>query len=72
MRQISPPPLARSLFAREFTRLHGAMLAKAPYPHVDLLLGGAAALKDELSWFDSLAAKRGVSLDVPPLPACAR
>lgn len=48
------------------------MLAKAPYPHVDLLLGGAAALKDELSWFDSLAAKRGVSLDVPPLPACAR
>lgn len=37
--------LARRLFAREFTRLHGAALAKAPYPHFDLLLGGAAALK---------------------------
>lgn len=39
------------LFVREFTRFLGACLAKAPHPHFDLLLAGAAALKDELAWF---------------------
>lgn len=38
-------------FAREFARCLGALLTKAPSPSLDLLLGGACALHDELHWF---------------------
>ena len=38
-------------FVREFARFGAALLAKAPHEAFDLLLGGMAALQDELRWF---------------------
>ena len=38
-------------FARGFVRFSAALLAKAPPEAFDLLLGGMAALQDELRWF---------------------
>jgi thiaminase/transcriptional activator TenA len=38
-------------FVREFARFGAALLAKAPHEAFDLLLGGLAALQDELRWF---------------------
>ena len=39
------------LFVREFVRFAALLLSKAPPEHFDVLLGGLAALKDELAWF---------------------
>ena len=50
--QTHPAPAVQDgLFVREFTRFLAACLAAAPPAHFDLLLGGAAALRDELRWF---------------------
>ncbi|KAI3424850.1 hypothetical protein D9Q98_008234 [Chlorella vulgaris] len=59
-------------FAREFARCLGALLTKAPSPSLDLLLGGACALHDELHWFASLSAERGLPTDAAPHPTCQR
>ncbi|PSC73847.1 Chaperone dnaJ 10 isoform A [Micractinium conductrix] len=59
-------------FARAFTRFAGAALAAAPFEQLDLLLGGVAALKDELQWFQATAKERGLHLDPPLHPVCAR
>lgn len=52
------------LFVTEFTRMVGRVLAAAPVSHFDTILGGLAALKDELNWFRAKAAERNLKLDV--------
>ncbi|PSC68823.1 family transcriptional regulator [Micractinium conductrix] len=54
------------------TRFAGAALAAAPVEQFDLLLGGLSALKDELLWFQATAKERGLQVDVPLHPVCAR
>ncbi len=58
------------LFVIELTRMAGRVLASAPETHMDVLLGGLTALKDELSWFREKAEERQLQLDVPMLPTC--
>jgi len=60
------------LFVKDFTRLVGRLLGAAPDDHIDVLLAGLGALKDELLWFESKAAERGLDLATPPQPTCQR
>lgn len=48
---VARPRLQDFFFAREFTRFAALALSKAPPEHFDVLLGGLAALQDELRWF---------------------
>eukprot|EP00611_Tribonema_gayanum_P017677 TRINITY_DN3047_c0_g1_i1.p1 TRINITY_DN3047_c0_g1~~TRINITY_DN3047_c0_g1_i1.p1 ORF type:complete len:224 (+),score=62.91 TRINITY_DN3047_c0_g1_i1:152-823(+) len=50
------------LFVLEFSRMAGRALSNAPDEHVPLLLGGLAALKEELVWFKYMAQRLGVDL----------
>jgi formylaminopyrimidine deformylase / aminopyrimidine aminohydrolase len=52
------------LFVRQFTRFAGKVLASSADAHLELLTGGIAALHDELKWFQTLAAQRGVKLNL--------
>ena len=58
------------LFVNEFTRLAARLIAAAPTEHLDTLLGGMVALKDELQWFQRKAAERSLKLDTGPQPIC--
>ena len=58
------------LFVKEFTRMLGRTLAAAPDGHLDTLLGGLVALKDELLWFQAKATERDLNLDTPRQPTC--
>jgi len=60
------------LFVQDFTRLLGRTLAAAPNAHLDTLLGGLVALKDELQWFQAKAAERDLDLSTPQLTTCQR
>jgi thiaminase/transcriptional activator TenA len=60
------------LFVQDFTRMLGRTLAAAPDAHLDTLLGGMVALKDELQWFQSKAAERDLDLNTPQLTTCQR
>jgi thiaminase/transcriptional activator TenA len=60
------------LFVQDFTRLVGRTLAAAPDAHLDTLLGGLVALKDELQWFQAKAAERDLDLSTPQLITCQR
>ncbi len=53
------------LFVIEFTRMVARLLAAAPVSHFDTILGGLAALKDELNWFRAKASERNLKLDIP-------
>jgi hypothetical protein len=46
------------LFVRELVRFAALLLSKAPPEHFEVLLGGLAALKDELNWFQVGCPKR--------------
>lgn len=50
------------LFVTEFTRMVARVLAAAPVPHFDTILGGLSALKDELNWFRAKAVERNLNL----------
>ncbi|WP_257236596.1 hypothetical protein [Nostoc sp. 'Peltigera malacea cyanobiont' DB3992] len=52
------------LFVVEFTRMVGRVLASAPPQHFDVILGGLAALKDELNWFQEKATERQLNLNI--------
>lgn len=56
-------------FVALLLRFQARLLARSPRPAQAVLVGGAAALVDELSWFERLAAARGLDLAGPPLPA---
>jgi formylaminopyrimidine deformylase / aminopyrimidine aminohydrolase len=58
------------LFVKAFTRLVGRGLGAAPDEHLDALLGGLVALKDELLWFQEKATERGLDLNTPRQPTC--
>ena len=60
------------LFVKDFTRLVGRVLGIAPDPHLDVLLAGLGALKDELLWFQAKAAERALDLATPAQPTCER
>ncbi|MGD1953262.1 MAG: TenA family transcriptional regulator [Leptolyngbyaceae cyanobacterium] len=57
-------------FVIEFTRLAANLIQTAPVHHIDTLLSGIVALKDELSWFQAKAAERQLTLDQPLQPTC--
>jgi len=58
------------LFVLAFTRMAGRLLSIAPDSHLDTLLGGMIALKDELLWFQAKAAERGLDLNTDRQPTC--
>ncbi|MEO1593074.1 MAG: TenA family transcriptional regulator, partial [Cyanobacteria bacterium J06632_22] len=58
------------LFVLAFTRMAARLLAAAPDSHLDTLLGGMVALKDELLWFQSKAAERSLDLNTARQPIC--
>lgn len=60
------------LFVVEFTRFAGRVLAAAPAPHLAALIGGVAALGEELAWFRARAAGRSLALGVARHPTCER
>ena len=59
-------------FVKAFTRMVGRVLAAAPDDHLDVLLAGLGALKDELLWFEAKAAARSLNLATPLQPTCQR
>jgi thiaminase/transcriptional activator TenA len=58
-------------FVALLLRFQARLLARAPRPAQAVLAGGAAALVDELAWFERKAAARGLDLAVAELPATA-
>ncbi|MDF5726472.1 MAG: TenA family transcriptional regulator [Rhizonema sp. PD38] len=58
------------LFVLEFTRMVGRVLASAPPQHFDVILGGLAALKDELNWFQEKASERQLNFNIKKQPTC--
>lgn len=60
------------LFVKDFTRMVGRVLGAAPDDHIDGLLAGLGALKDELLWFEAKAAERSLNLSTAPQPTCQR
>jgi thiaminase len=60
------------LFVVEFTRFAAHTLASAPVTHFDVLINGLAGLRDELSWFRTHAAARGLHFAVPQQAACTQ
>ncbi len=60
------------LFVKDFTRMVGRVLGAAPDDHIDVLLAGLSAIKDELLWFEAKAAERSLDLATPPQPTCQR
>lgn len=60
-----------ALFVADLLRFQARLLARAPRPAQAVLAGGLVALVDELAWFEQLAARRGLALDVAPLPETA-
>ena len=56
-------------FVADLLAFQARLLARAPRAAQAVLVGGAAALVDELTWFEGLAARRGLDLDATPLPA---
>lgn len=57
-------------FVIEFTRFAATLIQTAPVAHLDLLLGGITALKDELNWFQAKATERSLSLEQPRQSTC--
>ncbi len=58
------------LFVIEFTRMVGRVLASAPPHHFNVILGGLAALKEELNWFQEKATQRQLNLNTEKQPTC--
>lgn len=58
------------LFVKEFTRMVARVLAAAPDAHLDSLLSGLGALKDELLWFQAKATERQLTLNTPRQTTC--
>lgn len=58
------------LFVIEFTRMQAQVIRNAPVHHIDPLLGGIIAIKDELNWFRDKATERQINLQTPRQPTC--
>eukprot|EP00882_Tetradesmus_deserticola_P026017 GHRQ01028623.1.p2 GENE.GHRQ01028623.1~~GHRQ01028623.1.p2 ORF type:complete len:208 (+),score=93.15 GHRQ01028623.1:682-1305(+) len=58
-------------YVRGFTPFAGSLLASAPDSHLEPIVGGIAALTDELAWFKDTAQKRGCDVTIIGMqPAC--
>lgn len=55
-----------ALFVADLLAFQARLLARAPRPAQPVLAGGCIALVDELDWFEQLATRRGLTLDVAP------
>jgi thiaminase/transcriptional activator TenA len=60
------------LFVTQFTRMVARLLSVAPVSDFDTILGGLAALKDELNWFREKAKERQLNLETPMQETCKR
>ncbi|RBY88726.1 TenA family transcriptional regulator [Blastococcus sp. TF02A-26] len=58
-------------YVADLLRFQARLLARAPRPAQAVLAAGAVALVEELDWFEDVAARRGLDLDAPRLPATA-
>jgi thiaminase/transcriptional activator TenA len=58
------------LFVIEFTRMAAHLVTIAPIRHLDVLLGGLSALKDELNWFREKAEERSLKLAAAQQETC--
>ena len=61
-----------ALFVADPLTFQARLLARAPRAAQGTLVGGCAALVAELDWFAEQAARRGLTLEVPALPATLR
>ncbi|ESA32934.1 transcription activator [Leptolyngbya sp. Heron Island J] len=57
-------------FVIEFTRLAASLIQTAPASHLDTLLSGIIALKDELNWFQAKVTERQLDLNQPLQATC--
>jgi thiaminase/transcriptional activator TenA len=60
------------LFVRGFTRFASLTIAKTPRPGQSVLIGGLAALDEELNWFEAHARARSLDLSSALHPVCRR
>ena len=58
-----------AVFVADLLTFQARLLARAPRPAQGVLAGGCVALVDELDWFEAQAARRGIGLSQPALPA---
>ena len=58
-----------ALFVADLLAVQARLVARAPRSAQAVLAGGVVALVEELAWFDVLAQRRGLDLDVPAAPA---
>ena len=58
-----------ALFVGDLLTFQARLLARAPRPAQAVLAGGCVALVAELDWFEVQAARRGIDLEQPALPA---
>ncbi len=58
-----------ALFIGDLLTFQARLLARAPRPAQAVLAGGCVALVAELDWFEVQAARRGIDLGQPALPA---
>jgi formylaminopyrimidine deformylase / aminopyrimidine aminohydrolase len=58
-----------AIFVGDLLTFQARLLARAPRPAQAVLTGGCTALVDELDWFEDQAARRGLDLNAPALPA---
>ena len=60
------------LFVDGFTNFVALTAAKTPRPGQSVVIGGLAALDNELHWFEKHARERALELTVEPHPTCRR
>jgi thiaminase/transcriptional activator TenA len=60
------------LFARDLLAFQAIVLGKAPRDCHNPLIGGLVAVDQELTWFESHAARLKVDLDIAPHSTCRR
>ena len=58
-----------AIFVGDLLTFQARLLARAPRPAQAVLAGGCTALVAELDWFEDQAARRGLDLNAPALPA---
>ncbi len=58
-----------ALFVSDLLTFQARLLARAPRTAQAVLAGGCVALVAELDWFEEQAARRGMDLEQPALPA---
>jgi thiaminase/transcriptional activator TenA len=58
-----------AIFVADLLTFQARLLARAPRTAQAVVCGGCTALVDELDWFEKQAARRGLDMTAPALPA---